>query len=159
MNTYLENTISNDAFDDFGNWILPDLQKFSERKTLYPYQREAIKNITKVLKRYFSSGSIQTKSDLNIAKLDLFDACRTEGLPVESFRIKKYETRDKRRKEIENKRFNFFKNYFSVNDFGVDEYINGHHFLIEAVYRSYELAPVISVKASVMGSLFKSLIH
>ncbi|MEA2104080.1 MAG: hypothetical protein U9P79_05490 [Candidatus Cloacimonadota bacterium] len=49
MNTYLENTISNDTFDDFGNWILADLQKFSEKKNLYPYQGEVIKNFNYLL--------------------------------------------------------------------------------------------------------------
>ena len=110
------------------------LQKFSKKKTLYPYQRKAIKNITKVLKRYFTSGSIQTKAELNEAKMTLFDACRSAGLKSENFRIKKYESRDKRRREIENKRFNFFNNYFSVNDFGVDEYINGHYFFNRAAF-------------------------
>jgi len=37
--------------------------------------------------------------------------------------------------------------------------VNGHHFLIEAVYRSYELAPVMSISRQVSGGLFKFLLH
>lgn len=37
--------------------------------------------------------------------------------------------------------------------------INGHHFLLEAIYRSYELAPIISLKQSVVGGLLKYMVH
>ncbi len=37
--------------------------------------------------------------------------------------------------------------------------INGHHFLLEAVFRSYELAPVLKGKSSVLGSLLKYLVY
>ena len=37
--------------------------------------------------------------------------------------------------------------------------INGHHFMIQAIYKSYELAPVINMKKVFMGSLFKYLLH
>ena len=37
--------------------------------------------------------------------------------------------------------------------------IYGHHFLIEAVYRSYELAPIVSISRGFTGSLFKYLMH
>ncbi|PKL35505.1 MAG: flagellar biosynthetic protein FliR [Spirochaetae bacterium HGW-Spirochaetae-1] len=37
--------------------------------------------------------------------------------------------------------------------------IGGHHFLIEALYRSYELAPLVSADKAVMGQLFKYLMY
>jgi len=37
--------------------------------------------------------------------------------------------------------------------------MNGHHFLIEAIYRSYELAPVLSLDVSSTGKLFQYLMH
>jgi flagellar biosynthetic protein FliR len=37
--------------------------------------------------------------------------------------------------------------------------IYGHHFLIEAVYRSYELAPIVSIDRAFTGGLFKYLMH
>jgi len=37
--------------------------------------------------------------------------------------------------------------------------INGHHFMVEAIYRSYELAPVLGVKKAVAGGLLKYLMH
>jgi len=37
--------------------------------------------------------------------------------------------------------------------------INGHHFLIEAIYRSYELAPVMSLKRSMIGGIVKYVMY
>ena len=37
--------------------------------------------------------------------------------------------------------------------------IYGHHFMIEAVYRSYELAPIVSFSKAFTGGLFKYLAH
>ncbi len=37
--------------------------------------------------------------------------------------------------------------------------MNGHHLLIHAVYRSYELAPMIGVHKSATGGLFKYVMH
>ena len=37
--------------------------------------------------------------------------------------------------------------------------INGHHFLIQAVYSSYELAPIMTFDVAVMGRLFEFLAH
>ncbi len=36
--------------------------------------------------------------------------------------------------------------------------INGHHFLIDALYRSYELAPVLSISKTASGSLVRYLL-
>jgi len=37
--------------------------------------------------------------------------------------------------------------------------MSGHHFLIQAVYRSYELAPIMSFNLETMGKLFQYLAH
>lgn len=37
--------------------------------------------------------------------------------------------------------------------------INGHHFLIKAIYRSYELAPLITLDKGASSSLLKFLVH
>ncbi len=37
--------------------------------------------------------------------------------------------------------------------------INGHHFMIEAISRSYELAPFVSTKKAVLGGMLKYMVH
>ncbi|MBN2160587.1 MAG: flagellar biosynthetic protein FliR [Spirochaetes bacterium] len=37
--------------------------------------------------------------------------------------------------------------------------MNGHHLMLQGVYRSYELAPIISAKKIFMGGLLKSMLH
>ena len=37
--------------------------------------------------------------------------------------------------------------------------INGHHFLIQAVYRSYELAPVLNLGPKMAGGLMRYMIY
>lgn len=37
--------------------------------------------------------------------------------------------------------------------------INGHHMMIHAIYRSYELAPIINMSKKMSGSLLQSMLH
>jgi flagellar biosynthetic protein FliR len=38
-------------------------------------------------------------------------------------------------------------------------FIDGHHFLIKAIYRSYELAPIMTLSQTSAGGLLKFLVH
>ena len=49
----LEQIISSIQYDDLGMWRKDDLIAFAEKKKLFDYQIEALKNITKVLYLYF----------------------------------------------------------------------------------------------------------
>lgn len=127
MKTYLENIISGISYDDLGIWKLPELSRFSEKKTLFEYQINAVKNIIKALKLYFEVDEKQRKAEL-------FGKYVIKGLDSEKFSVKKYQSRNDRRKGIINKRFLFFRNYFKVYGDSYDEYIAGKNFINRACF-------------------------
>jgi len=127
MKIYLENIISGISYDDLGIWKLPELSRFSEKKTLFEYQRNAVKNIIKVLKLYFEMDEKQRKAEL-------FGKYVIEGLDSDKFSVKKYQSKKDRRKGIINKRFLFFRNYFRVYGSFSDEYISGDNFINRACF-------------------------
>ncbi len=125
MKHYLENIIENISFDDLGNWKLPNLDKFSDKKTLFEYQKNAIKNITKVLKIYFEGENF---------KRNLFLKYVSYGLDEKSFSVQKFEKRNDRLNNKINKRFSFFKEYFKISGEYEDEYISGENFINRAAF-------------------------
>ncbi len=127
MKTYLENIISGISYDDLGIWKLPELSRFSEKKTLFEYQRNAVKNIIKVLKLYFEVDEKQRKAEL-------FGKYVIKGLDGDKFSVKKYQSRNDRRNKKINKRFLFFRNYFRVYGDFYDEYISGANFINRACF-------------------------
>ena len=44
MKNILEQIIENKSYEDISQWHIPNISKFSESKTLYEYQKNAIKN-------------------------------------------------------------------------------------------------------------------
>ena len=51
---FLQDIIENLGFEDLPyNWNSFDLESFSKSKKLWDYQRDALKNAIKVLKKYF----------------------------------------------------------------------------------------------------------
>ena len=130
MKNYLENIILEISYDDLGMWKLPELARFSEKKTLFEYQRNAVKNIIKDLKLYFEADEKQRKPEL-------FAKYVEEGLDSDKFSIKKIESRNNRRnrrnKKINN-RFSFFQDYFETKGMNADEYISGANFINRACF-------------------------
>ena len=61
MKNILEQIVEFESYDDITSWHLPNISNFSESKTLFEYQINAIKNITKVLHRFYSSEDGQKK--------------------------------------------------------------------------------------------------
>ncbi len=129
MKNYLENIIEEIPFDDLGMWKLPDLEKFSEKKTLFEYQRNAVKNITKVLNLYFEKEEKEKQR-----KIELFQKYRDSGLDEKSFSIAKFESRNKKSSKQINKRFSFFQNYFKTKEMYNDEFISGENFINRACF-------------------------
>lgn len=127
MKTYLDNIISEISYDDLGMWKLPELEKFSEQKTLFEYQRNAIKNITKVLNQYFE---VEGKH----RKKELFQKYKNYGLEEKSFSIAKFESKNKKSSKQINKRFSFFQNHFKAKGMYDEEYISGENLINRACF-------------------------
>jgi len=125
MKNYLENIIEEIPFDDLGIWKLPNLAKFSEKKTLFEYQRNAVKNITKVLNQYFKTEN---------HKKDLFQKYKEQGLDEKSFSIAKFESKSKKTSKQINKRFSFFQHHFKTRGIYDDEFISGENFINRACF-------------------------
>jgi rRNA maturation endonuclease Nob1 len=123
MNNILEKIVDDINYSDLSLWHLPNLAKFSDNKTLFDYQVRAIENITKVLYLYFS--------ECNADKNSLFRKYKEYGLEDKSFAVEKYDTKNRKKNGIVNKRFTFFQNYFEVIN---DDYISGNNFLNRACF-------------------------
>ena len=80
MENYLENSIINQSYDDITEWHLPQLKIFSKEKILFEYQREALKNITKILYNYYTA-------EKNNGKKKLYEQCKQVGM-LKNFTIK-----------------------------------------------------------------------
>ena len=106
MALYLENYISDLAYDDASDWHLPDLSKFSHNKSLYDYQKKAIENITQLLYCYYNAENSKTKNYYD-GRVTLYQECLKQGMPPRSFNIhyKKHQ-----------QNFDFLQNYFPANN-------------------------------------------
>ncbi len=125
MKNYLENIIEGIYYDDLGIWKMPKLEKFSEKKTLFEYQRNALKNVTKVLNIYFEAEN---------SKKDLFENYQNQGLDKKKFAVEKFETKTKKQNEQISKRFSFFQNHFETLGSYHEEFISGSNFINRACF-------------------------
>lgn len=125
MKNLLENIIEEKSYDDLGVWCLPNLGKFSETKTLYEYQRNALRNITKVLNLYFETED---------GKKGLFEEYKKYGLDGKDFSVEKFDSKQKKQNGIVNKKFSFFLNHFKTLGDPNEEYISGSNFLNRACF-------------------------
>ncbi len=125
MKNILEKIIEEKSYDDLGNWRMPCLEKFSDTKKLYEYQKNGLKNITKVLHEYFSAED---------GRKVLEEAYHAYGLDKKSFAVEKYESKQKKQGMQINKKFSFFQNYFPALGGEGDEYISGSSFLNRACF-------------------------
>ncbi len=125
MKNTLEKIIEEKSYDDLGLWCLPNLAKFSEIKTLYEYQRNALKNITKVLHLYFESED---------GKKALFEEYKKHGLDNKDYAVEKFLSRTDKQNGLINKRFSFFQNHFRTLGSYDEEHISGSNFLNRACF-------------------------
>jgi type III restriction enzyme len=125
MKNTLEKIIEEKSYDDLGLWCLPNLAKFSESKTLYEYQRNALKNITQVLHLYFESED---------GKKALFEEYKKHGLDNKDYAVEKFSTRIDKQNGLINKRFSFFQNHFKTLGSYDEEHILGSNFLNRACF-------------------------
>lgn len=125
MKNILEKIIEEKSYDDLGNWCLPSLSKFSDAKTLFEYQNQAIRNITKVLHEYFGEEN---------GKQHLFDLYKSHGLDNRSYAVEKYTSRSDKQNSKINSRFSLFQNHFKIVGNEGDEYISGSNFMNRACF-------------------------
>lgn len=125
MKNTLEKIIEEKSYDDLGNWCLPALSKFSDTKTLFEYQNQAIRNITKVLHEYFGEEN---------GKQHLFDLYKSHGLDNRSYAVEKYASRSDKQNSKINSRFSLFQNHFKIVGNEGDEYISGANFMNRACF-------------------------
>lgn len=115
MKTYLELSLEEQSYHNLWNWCMPQLSYFSDKKSLFKYQTDALENITKVLYKYFT---------FEEGKKELFNDCVKHWLPQDSFQIK---PKDK-------KKFNLYQNYFKTIHDGNHTYINWSNFFNRACF-------------------------
>jgi type III restriction enzyme len=125
MKNILEKIIEEKSYDDLGNWCLPSLSKFSDAKTLFEYQNQAIRNIIKVLHEYFGEEN---------GKQHLFDLYKSHGLDNRSYAVEKYTSRSDKQNSKINSRFSLFQNHFKITGSEGDEYISGANFMNRACF-------------------------
>ena len=109
--------INYDNYDELDGWRLigRDLSHFSAHKTLFDYQCDAVKSITKALYVYFA-GSEYTRNDENTWRLTerMRENYRTYGINTALYDVQKYETAAKEKRGIINKRFSLLYHHFTA---------------------------------------------
>ena len=116
MKNILEQIVEFESYDDITSWHLPNISNFSESKTLFEYQINAIKNITKVLHRFYSSEDGQKK---------IHQEYLNRGLEHNQFSIDQ---------QKEPRRFNLFKNYYEVDSTDNNKYISEYNLFNRACF-------------------------
>lgn len=126
MKNLLEKIIQDKNYEDLGTWCMPQnsLNKFSETKTLFEYQNQAIKNITKVLHEYYTTEN---------SKEHLFNLYKLHGLTEKTFAIEKYLTKNEKQRNKINSRFLLFQYHFKIEN-EHEEYIHGKNFINRACF-------------------------
>ncbi len=99
IQTYLANAISQLNYNELAAWHLPKLAYFSEKKKLFDYQKQALRNLTKLLYRYYKKDGELTGKEI------LYDDCIQKGMDESIFCITK---------KLDPARFKFFKDYYPV---------------------------------------------
>ena len=125
MRNILEEIIKDKNYDDLGSWCLPSLSKFSNTKTLFEYQNQAIRNITKVLYEYFN---------VEDGKKYFFDLYKTKGLDHRCYAVEKYASRTDKQNSKINSRFLLFQNHFKIEGYEGDWHISGANFMNRACF-------------------------
>ena len=119
---HYQNLVDNINYEDINEWQIPDIYHFSDKKVLFPYQVEALKNTAKLLKTFYSSPN---------GKKELYEFCISNGMES-NFCVQKYIKPIDERKGIANPRFELLSEYYNIND----DYktIDGAHFFNRCAY-------------------------
>ncbi len=125
MKNILEKIIEKKSYEDLGNWCLPNLSKFSDKKILFEYQNKAIRNIIKVLHEYFEADK---------KKQHLFNLYKNKGLDNKNFAVERFAKRGDKQNGKINNRFKLFQNHFKILGYEGQEYISGSNFINRACF-------------------------
>jgi len=87
-------------------WKDIDFNKFSEHKSLYPYQREALQNATKIIYKFYNNFT-----DQEISKKQFLKLCEQNGLN------KDLQKRHFTYSDTENTAYNILSEYFEEDDY------------------------------------------
>jgi len=121
MNIVLERILDNIHYGNLDEWQMPNLNKFSNKINLFPYQAKALENITKTLYIVF-------KNNDKSAKSVILEKYQELGFNENEFAINKYKKYTEN--NIIDREFKFYRNYF-------DEFQNqipAEHFLNRACF-------------------------
>ena len=121
MKDILESVIAETNYDNLGNWCLPSLSSFSADKQLFEYQNQAVRNITKVLYKYFEAES---------GKQRLFELYKSYGIDSKNYAVEKFAGKNAKI----NSKFLLFQNHFKVIDSIGNEHISGTNFMNRACF-------------------------
>lgn len=116
MKNILEQIIESKSYEDISPWHLPNISKFSESKTLYEYQKNAIKNITKTLYEFYGYED---------GKGRIYREYKLFGLEDNKYSI--FENKDE-------KRFLLYKDYYETLSSSDTNFISESHFLNRACF-------------------------
>jgi len=119
---YYQDLADSINYEDINAWQIPDVYHFSDKKKLFPYQAEALKNTAKLLQAFFSSPD---------GKKELYEFCISNGME-DNFRVQKYLKPVDERKGITNPRFELLSDYYSINE--ENNTIDGVHFFNRCAY-------------------------
>ncbi|MDR0800237.1 MAG: DEAD/DEAH box helicase family protein [Endomicrobium sp.] len=136
MKIILEKILEQIDYDQLNNWQLPSISCFSENKNLdgFPYQKEALKNITKTL--YLSFKTFQN-GNASPDKQTLHAKYKEYGLEDKAFAVCKFTNNKDKNIGNTSKRFKFFQNYskdYKVLGKGTEEYVADAAFLNRACF-------------------------
>jgi len=113
MKNNLETYIDDIIYDDLDKWCIPNISSYSESKTLYNYQINAIKNAIKTLYTFFADKN-GTKEFYNYLKMN--------KIIENEYDLYKSDNKDKI-SMLKNNRFDFLSNYYNLSDNNI---LNGY---------------------------------
>jgi len=124
MNNYLEKYIEDIDYLNLNEWCYDNIDEFSNnKKNLFDYQVNALKNAIKVLNMYYTENEDKRKKTI-------YNNCLLSGMPKSSYDIKKYLTaKDKINNKVNN-RFDTYSQLYEINknNENLEEYIPGFNF-------------------------------
>ncbi len=122
MKNILQDKIINEIrYDELGEWKYDDLENFSKKKQLFPYQKEALENFIKVLYLYFG--------ELRGDKQRLFNKYLAVDLEEDAFKVCKSAKRKSEQTKAR-QRFKLLSECFEVkNPDAPNPCIEGYNFI------------------------------
>jgi superfamily II DNA or RNA helicase len=123
MNIVLERILDSIYYGNLDEWQMPNLNRFSNKIELFPYQTKALENITKTLYLAFRNTNKSAKSAI-------LEKYQELGFNENEFAIDRYKKQSDAENNIVDKRFKFFRNHFDESQ----NQIPAKHFLNRACF-------------------------